>query len=327
MNTLHSAVEASIVFQNGQRRSVLIPGDITLSDLRSQVCTSIPDSYIEVLPENTKSDLCLLSSIISSRGPIELKVSLPDEPSPSRLAEVINVIRHVKLNHFADVQERPSGKESRRKATSSVTGALARARILPASLSANAKTIGPIPENLQFVDEHHDYPENDLKRICYHVVDVINTEMEVDTDAALELVRDFRSYLETYLQHLLTTGGFHVPTSLTNTTSPWDEVKSQNRIDGIMFFETLKLIVMDSSVIDGLRSDYDHKLADCFTRPDNREELFAILENFIDSIKSICLLDSPELGALLPDPASKARLSPDMVRWAEGLRPRDKGRY
>ena len=316
MNDLHSVVEVSLLFEDTQTRCFMLPAEITLGRLRLEIRSHIADASLEVLDLPTLPDSCSLSSI-STKGAIQMKVTSTIGPRLGTLDRIIKAIRSSVRCDPPEVQEKHDIKENHRWTTSAVTGALARARVLPSSMPTNPMHFEPILENSEFLNEEGS-TNDDLKRICCYIVDVLEKKIDLDEESALELARDLRSCLEAYLFQSLS------QEMIIDSIRQYESLPLEP-IDGTRLYDTIKSLAtsLNASSVDDRPTESE--VAEWFLYGENTVIPIDLLGRFVNSIKSK-ITTQTNSEALLPNPTSKARLSPDMMRWAEELRPKDKGK-
>ena len=333
----NSELEVTLVIDGGPSRHVSLPVSVLVSSLREQLAMarsmandSSPDagsSTVYITADGQQpDDSATIGSLAVPGIPLVLRVvyvsgSLPD------IGQITRRLRQVAAESVPQAQQRHMIQEHQRRSANAVLTAWAR---LPA-----AEKLKGSPSMFPDASGHHSLePSNspelasllDCCKRMSALIDSAGTE-SVPASIAAHNFADSLLSVTSNLHSDPTSQASKVSSDSLATCLAASPIDPQHLFDGIVACAAQSSY--SSPTASRLCTDeLVDKLALALSNPSDRHEIAGALTALIVSSVSLFHLHSPDTPAgdagLLPPPSIKASLSPDIVKWAQYLRAKER---
>ena len=330
MNHGNRNIKVSFAVAGDPYREIELPKGLTVRELKEQMSlhrgmshgVSIDVSRIIILHnENILHEDAVMGSLPPSSqltvkilSKTEVPFTFPDTLDFGLLTQQL---REMSRADLPGIQQRHMIQENQRKASSSVAYAMTRASRDPKPFSPSSK----------FLPDEHPLSRSiyhDLRMACDELIELLDSVDPVSRDGACDLIHSFTDTLLSTTSFLAIESDIDLGTELADVyeilnESPRDGSRLAEALTGILHKAVVDGTIGKSSIADKIES-----LADAISQ---RSDLSQIVQSLTDLVIACAsILHSPvsaranKGSALLPNPTEKASLSPEMVRWAHGLR-------
>jgi hypothetical protein len=264
----------------------------------------------EVEIKSLANDSCLSIKFDSSMDLSSLEKDCVD------VTHLTQRFRDITREELPSTRHRHLIQEHQRRVTAAVVDAMNRSRKSSEALITIEKTI---PEDSSVGES---FTFDDIRNACEPLIRLIESEDTVTVDCACVAASDF-------VDGLVSSDSFSIFEDDCGVHESLETVLSMRPIDRLKLARIFASLCHFSHETTEVLSESPRAAADTLaTLVASKADAGQLARGFRTLIKTLIRngLRSPTSGrGLLPNPAEKASLSPELVRWAQGLKPKHKG--